>query len=122
MALRLAWKLFRSCEAEFLRDGEHLGFVLLHFVEADLVNLVRCEVGCGGALDEELVVLFAVRERRDAGIGAAGGNVGDLEEAGEARVRRQNFLGERVEHLGLDARLLGSGDGCRELFERERER
>ena len=36
-------------KAELLRDGEHLGFVALHFVQADLVNLRGGQVGGGGA-------------------------------------------------------------------------
>ena len=94
LVFRLARKLLQILEAELLRDGQHLGFVLLHFVEADLVNLVGGEVGRGGALDQELVVLCAVGERRDAGLGAAGGNVADLKEACEARVGRKNFLAD----------------------------
>ena len=56
-------------KAELLRDGQHLGLVALHLVEADLVNLVGGQVGGGGAANEELVVLCAVGQGGDAGLG-----------------------------------------------------
>ena len=94
LVLRLARKLGEILEAELLRDGQHLGLVLLHFVEADLVNLVRGQVGGGGAADEELVVLCAVRQSGDAGLGAARRNVADLHEACEAQVCGQHLLAD----------------------------
>ncbi len=68
LVFEVAWKSLEILEAELLRDGEHLGFVFLHFVEADLVNLVGGEIGGGGAANEELVVLCAVGKGRDAGL------------------------------------------------------
>ena len=110
-------------EAELLRDGQHFGFVFLDFVEADLVNLRGGQVGRGGAADEELVILCAVGQRRDAGLVATGGNVADLEEAGEAHVGGQDFFGDGGEHFGLDALLLGRRRWRRgKLLERQGER
>ncbi len=56
------------------------------------------------------------------GLLAAGGNVAHLEEARKAQVGRQHFFGDGVEHFGLDALLLGGGNGRGKLFERQGER
>jgi hypothetical protein len=79
-------------EAELLRDGQHLGFVFLHFVQSDLVNLLGGQVGGRGLLDQKLVVLFSVGQGIDAGLGAARGNVAHLKETREARVGGQHLL------------------------------
>ena len=36
---------------ELLGDGQHLRLVALHLVETELVNLVGCQIGGGGAAD-----------------------------------------------------------------------
>jgi hypothetical protein len=108
-------------KAEFLRDDEHLRFVTLHFVQADLVNLGCGQVGGGGAAQLEGVVLCAVGERRDAGLGAAGGNVADLKKAGKAQIGRQDFFCDSVQRFCLDALLLGGRDRGRKTFERQRQ-
>ena len=38
-------------ESQLLGDGQHLRLVALDFVETDLVNLVGCQIGGGGAAD-----------------------------------------------------------------------
>ena len=98
----------------FCGDGQHLGFVLIHFVQADLVNLRGGQVGGRGALDQELVVLCAVGQGGDAGLVAAGGNVADFKEAREAHVGRQHFFCDGIEHLRLDALLLRWPESRRE--------
>ena len=50
---------------------------------------------------------------------ATGGDVGDLEETGKARICGQDLFADGVEHFGLDAGLLGGGDGGGELFNGE---
>ena len=44
-------------EAELLRDLEHRGLVLLHFFQADLVNLVSGKFGRCLVMNQELVIL-----------------------------------------------------------------
>ncbi len=39
IGLQAGAKALQVLEAELLRNGQHLGFVLLHLVQADLVNL-----------------------------------------------------------------------------------
>ena len=68
------------------------------------------------------VVLCSVGQRRDAGLVATGGNVADLKKAREAQVGGQDLFADGVQHLGLDALLLGGGDGGGKAFERQGER
>ena len=108
-------------KAELPRDGQHLGFILLHFVNPDLVNLVGGEAGGGGAAEQKLVVLCPVRQGGDAGLLAAGGDVADLKEAGEAHIGWEHFFGDGVKHFGLDTDLLFGLDAGGKLFEGQRE-
>ena len=109
-------------EAELLRDGQHLGFVFLHFVQADLVNLVRGQVGGRGLLDQKLVVLLSVGQGVDAGLGASRGNVAHLKKTREAQVGGQILFRDRIQHCGLDALLLGGGNRGGKVFERQGQR
>ena len=89
-----AWGLWgwrqagRILEAELLSDDEHLVFVALYFVEADLVDLVGGEIGGGASRTLIGVVGVAVRERPDSGFGAALGNVGPSRGSGRNAYRR----------------------------------
>ena len=56
------------------------------------------------------------------GLLAAGGNVAHLKEARKAQVGRQNLFRDRVEHLGLDALLLGGGNRGGKVLERQGQR
>ena len=108
--------------AELLRDHEHVSFVRADLVFADLVNLRRGEVGGGALLDAEGVVRVAVRQGPDAGIGAASGDVGGLEESGKALVSGVDLFGDGGEDFVVDAGLVRGGDGGGEILERLRER
>ena len=72
-------------------------------------------------LHAEGVVRVAVRQGPDAGIGAAGGNVGGLEKPGETLVSGVDLFGDGGNDFVVDAGLVGGGDGAGEFFERLRE-
>jgi hypothetical protein len=88
-----------------LRNRQHFGFVLLDFVEADLMNLLRGQISRRGAANEELIVLRPVRKCRDAGLLAAGGNVRHFEKAREPLIGRKHLFADCAQHLRLDAFL-----------------
>ena len=50
-------------KAELLRDAQHLGLIALYLVEADLVNLLGCQIGRRGAANAEGVKLCPVGQR-----------------------------------------------------------
>ncbi len=104
-------------EAELMDDGEELGLVALDLVEADLVDLGGGLVGGGALADEEGVVGVAVGEGPDAGVFAAGGNVGVGEEFGEALVGGQDLRRDGVKHGSGDALLVFGADGRGEFFQ-----
>ena len=109
-------------KAQLPGDGQHLGFVALDLVESDLVNPVWCQIGGSGAADEELIVLCAVGQGIDAQRVAAGGQVGDFEEAGETQICGQDLFADGVEHLDPDAFLRGGLDGCGKALQRQSQR
>ena len=80
-----------------MHDGQHLGLIASDFVKADLVNLRGGFIQRGGLADAEGIVGVAVGQGRDAGVGAAVGDVGDGEELGETLVGGENVVGDGVE-------------------------
>ena len=50
-------------EAKLVGDRQHLAFVLFHFIETDLVDLVGGEIGRRCAADDKLVVLCSIGQR-----------------------------------------------------------
>ena len=83
-----------------VRDGEHLAADAIHFVQADLVNLVGGEIADGGATANVVPVpAFATgqrghRERRAPVRSIFGGY-----KLGESPIRRQHFVVGRVCNL-----------------------
>ena len=68
------------------------------------------------------VVLCPIGQRPDAGLRAAGGHITHLKKARKAQVSRQHLLADGLQHLVLDALLLGGGDGRRKLLQRQSQR
>src|SRR6202046_1260483 len=58
-------------EAEFVRESEHLGFGLVHLLEADFVNLLGRQIGGGHRANFEAVARGSVGKGPDTGVGAA---------------------------------------------------
>ncbi len=108
-------------EAQLVHDGQHLSLVAGDFVEADLVDLRGGFIQRGGLADAEGVVGSAVGQGRDAGIGAAVGDVGYGEELGESLVGGENLCGDGFEEVPGDALAVCGGDGRGDFFQRQRE-
>ncbi len=122
IALQTGAEAGQVLEPQFLGNGQHLGLVLTNLVEANLVNLLRRQAGCGRALDQKPVVLRPVGKGIDSGRRAPRRHVARLKEARKAQVRRQHFLTDRLQHLRLDALLLRRGNCSGKLLERQRQR
>ena len=115
-------KALQIREAQLLRNGQHLGLVLLHLVESDLVNLVGGQIGSSRAAYTEGVVLCPVGQRPNARLRAPCGNIAHLKKARKAHVSGQHFLADGVQRLGLDAFLFSGRDGGRKLLQRHGQR
>jgi hypothetical protein len=91
---------------------------LIHFVQADLVDLVRAQVGGGEFDDLRLVIRFTVRQvlrrQRDLGLG----DVFLAHELQQFGVRRDHLVADRLQRLGAQCFLLGRRDHGRHLPER----
>jgi hypothetical protein len=109
-------------KAELLRNRQHLRLVALHLVQPDLVQLLRGQVGRGGAAKAVGIELCPIGQRPCSGLLPACGNVADLQKARHAQVGGLHFLADGVQRLGLDALLLGGLDGGRKVLQRQRER
>ena len=77
-----------SANPSFCAMASKLLLVLLHLIDADLVNLLRRHVGGGALLYQKAVISFAVRQSPYARIVAAVGNVLSLQKLAEADVSR----------------------------------
>ena len=109
-------------KSQLLRDGQKLLLVLLDLIDADLVNLLRRQIGGGALLYQKAIISFAIRQRPYAWIVAAIGNVLSLQKLAEAEVSRIYLAGDGREQLLFDARLFGRRNRGWKLFERQCER
>jgi hypothetical protein len=87
-------------------DGAHLGVDALQVVLADVVQLLRRQVGRGVLASQDGVDLLAVGDRPDAGLGA--GRVLLAQEVQQAAEGRVDRIDDRAQHLvglrGVDLR------------------
>ncbi len=95
-SFRLALKLLRSEKPSFCAIASISASSRLHFVQANLVNLFRGQVGSGAPPNEEFVVLCPVRQRGDTRLRAPRRNISHLEKPRKPRIRRQHFLLDRA--------------------------
>src|SRR5581483_3118610 len=112
---------YQIFEAELLRNYQHLRFIALYFIKADLMNLIRRQIGCRALPDAKCIVLIAIRQRPDTELCPACRNILSLQESGEARVCRLDLFLNCIEHFGLDALLICGGNARWKFLQRPSE-
>ena len=111
-----------ALEVRLRNDFHHFTADARDFLEADLVDLVRCQVGRRVEASEFGITGLAVRRVPQADGIASPRQVLVDDVLLQLRVRRHDRLRDRIACGGLQARLLGSRDRVRHLPERFVER
>ena len=96
-----------SANPSFLAMASNCSSSCFYLVDADLVNLIRRQVGSGALLYQKAVIGLAIGQSPYAGIVAAAGDVLRLEKFAEANISRYYLAGDRREYFFFNPCLLG---------------
>ncbi len=107
-----------ALEADLRLDLFHLAADAGDFLQAELVDRVRRQVGRGRDPGEVRIPLAAMRHRRPTHLRACALEVLVADEVVQPLVRRIDLLRDRVAVRGLQARAIGRSNGVRKTLER----
>ena len=106
-----------ALEADLGPDRFHVGVQTRHFLQADLVDLRRAEIGSGVDAGEVVVIGLAIGQVARSNRLAAGRQVLFVEESLESPQRGQYYLSHRRLPVGAQSVLLGCRDAYRHRLE-----